>query len=394
MLSSYPQGYPPFLGTTLSHRATDPLVDLGHLQVRLSSIRHDQVTRSRFLGPLYRTGAPARCMCTEPSVEMGIARRGDRAPVYYLYHLHRHDQELHTPECPHRVEHVPLIAAQEEAEAPAQEPADSTSLVVHVPLLQPQPIKPKSRTFSLAGMDALLDALLVSAGLNVWRPYFAGHRSYFQARFRLIEAAKKIRTYGSSTLADLLYFPPVWDPSKVQDIEFDLSEFMARLAPTEENMLPRGVIVGRVKDVEQRPTWTAPRIRLSESRLHFWMDAWPELIGPPCPDYFYFVMLAVERPPDSDRLRVLDAAVSLMTPSWIPVATPDHAALANTLVGQRASFTSSMRSDETTCFAYPDLLAYAPGAAARVIPLPHSASGVPAPTGPKHDRRQKIYEAQ
>jgi len=353
----------------------DPLIDLGASQVRLSAVRHDQQSRSDYLGPLYRSGAPAWCLCGPTPVEMGVARRVDRGHIYYLYHLHRGDPSLHQAQCPHRVESEQdnQAATPSEADCPAPPVAtgDPSTVVVHVPALEPRVVRPPAFD-GLTGVPALLDCLLLGSGLNAWHPGFAGHRSYYHARFRLIEASKRIRPFGSSTLADVLYFPPPWDPAKKDDIEFQWQWFVDQLKPRPDGAVPRGVIMGKVREFETRPGWSAPRIRLADSRIYLWLDGCPGLFGAhPPPEHNWVAMLVVEASANASKLRVVDGSASLISPQWIPLASPAHVAHAAELVKQGTPFVAPLRCDPATSPSYPDLLVTGRGGVpTRIAPRP------------------------
>ena len=292
-------------------------------------------------------------------VEMGVARRGDKIPVYYLYHLHRGDPALHSPQCPHRIEHEGPLAQSTQSEPKSdgkQDSDDTGSLVVHTPLLEPRQIQPP-RVPALTGMAALLEAVLRTSGLNAWHPGYFSHRSYYQARYRLMEACKKIRPFGATTLADVLFMPQLWDQAKREELESDWQCFLEQIHPTADHV-PRGVIIGRLWYIAKKPEWTAPMIKLSEWKHPFWLDACPNLIADaPSEDWTWLVMLAVEVQPGSYKLRVIDGAAMRITPQWLPVFSGAHANLANDLVHQRVSFTTSLHTDPATSWAVPDFVA-------------------------------------
>ncbi len=333
----------------------DPFIDIGNSQVRLSALRHDASSRARCLSGLYRSASSARCMCTELPVEMGVAKRNEAPGIYYLYHLHRTDPTLHHPQCPHRIEQTDNSSSQK-TEPADNRPSDSSNLVVHTPLLEPRPIRPPGAA-TITGLGALLEAVVHSAGLDIWHPGFITHRSYFQARFRLIEASKRIRPFGSATLADILFIPPTFDKAKRDDLDFEWKYFLDQLQPTQEMTIPRGVVMGRVRSVQFKDGWSAPRIQLSESNLSLWLDNCPKLIPQePTEEFTWLVLLAVEVSPETGKLKVIDGAAMRITPQWLPVFTPAHAALANDLVSQKLSFVSSLLTVSDSSWAVPDLI--------------------------------------
>lgn len=363
----------------------DPTIDLGSMRVRLSAIRHDHRSRTRYLRAHHSSGAPVRCLCTSSPIEMGIAARGRPDPTYYLYALRRTDPPLHHPQCPHRIEdpldHQPVVPAEQSqpAASPAPDPVDPLRL--DASFLAPSSIE-SPLAFPMTPLAVALDRLLVAAGLNTWHPSFASKRSYFHARFRLIEAAKTLKISPTQSLADRFHFPPPWDPSRKDDIEYQEREFVDQLQPGSDGFLPRGLVIGRVRNFEQRPSWTASLLQLSGSKQNYWLDAAPTFFIPPLPpEISALVMLVVDRPGPSTRLRVVDAAFHLLTPHWIPVASVAHATLAEGLITRGDSFVASMRADPVTHSSYPDFLVQGsdPLNPARVSPR-----SIPAPSPSNH----------
>jgi hypothetical protein len=351
----------------------DPYIDLGHTQAPLSAIRHDTQSRVKFLAPLYRSGAPARCLCSETPVEMGVTRRNHPRPVFYLYHLHRGDPLLHEINCPHRVEQDDQ-AGQEpistDKNAGLSLERDVASLVVHTPLLEPRRID-SGQPDAITGLPALLETVLHTAGLNAWHPGFISHRSYKQARFRIVEASKRIRPFGSFTLADIMFFPQVWDQAKRDDLEFEWQCFLDQLQPTPEQV-PRGVVVGRLRSIAFKPGWSAPMLKLAEWKEPFWLDGCRNLLPVEAvtEEFSWLVMLAVESQPTGAKLRVVDGAAIRVTPQWLPVYSAVHAEFANFLVQDRMSFSTSLHTDQATAWAVPDFVVPERGAdrARRIFP--------------------------
>ena len=347
----------------------DPLIDLGRYQLRLSALRANTVSRRQHLEPLYRSGGVATCLCSTSGVPMGIANRSSEPALFYLYHLHRPDPLRHSVTCPNRVELAEaLTQAQPAAPAappapppppalPHQLPVVASHAVVRAPVLQPRLALPQKADPEPAGMSGLLDTLFKVSGLNTWKPAFLGHRSYFQVRYRVIEAAKRISPIPGATLADMLYVPPLWDPARRDDINFEWETFLSLLAPNCEGSVPRGVVFGLVRGLEFRPQWTAPALRLADFRDRFWLDNVPDLLPHILePGDRWAVLLAVELNQQNRRPVVVDAAATRVSAQWIPVFSRAHAELADRFVDSGQAFTAPLASDRTTAWAVPDFV--------------------------------------
>lgn len=337
----------------------DPFIDIGRRQVALSQIRLDTQTRKVYLSDLYRSTTLALCLCCDNPIQMGVARRAGTVPVYYLYHLHRGDPNLHHEQCPHRVESSEAQVSSPDG-SNHQEITESSSLVVYTPSLEPRPIDP-SLPNSISKLSVLLQSVLCCSGLNVWHPGFIAHRSYSKVRSRIIDASKRIRPFGTLTLDNILFMPPQWNAASVDSINSMWNSFLEVLRPTPDNMIPRGLIIGRLRNIEKRPGWSAPRIKLSEFNISFWLDKCPNLVVDECSDSFsWLVMLVVELDQATRKLHVIDGASIRITAQWIPVFSPAHASQANYLVESEIPFVASLHTDELTKWAVPDLL-YRPG---------------------------------
>jgi len=339
----------------------DPLIDLGRYQLRLSVVRANAGSRRQHLEPIYRGGGVATCLCCNRGVPMGVAKRSSEPAVFYLYHLHRPDPLLHALSCPNRVE--PVEGSTEQPVPPPQKlgaaaaPSAPPARVVRASVLEPRLVLPSKADSTPSGLSGLLDTIFKVAGLNTWKPAFLGHRTYFQVRYRVIEAAKRISPLPDSTLADMLYVPPVWDPALREDINFEWETFLSFLAPSSKGTVPRGVVFGLVRGVEFKPQWSAPALRLADFRDRFWLDNVPDLLPNVLePGDRWVVLLAVELNPQNRRPLVVDAAAMRVSSQWIPVFSRRHADLADRMVEAGQAFTSPLASDSSTSWAVPDFL--------------------------------------
>ena len=353
--------------------ADDPLIGLGEGRtVRLSAIRATPDSRSYYLSVLHSSSARPVCRCVPDGVPMGIGRRtaGLVRPYLYLYPLHRSDGELHARLCPNR----------HSSSAPGLEGATPASEL-------PQGVQHHSESEvgppEQASVRFVLERLLAEAGLNLWLPTFEGHRTYGQVRHRLMAASVDLATRLDDPIPHRLYIPPVFAMSHKAAIE---DAFQAFIAPATDSTARR-FIFGKIRDVEIRPdSWSAPRLRLVETNEQFWLNQVPCLVPLPFDPTLRWVALLEIRPSPRAKagFTVVDAAASLVTEQAVPVHSPAHAALADSLVGSRSSFRSSLEADPDTAWAFPDLvLTPADGPPARLAPQPCRVAaprGVATPT--------------
>ena len=347
-----------------------PWIDVGRYRVPLSSIRIGPKERAHHLSRSHRQNTPVTCLCTPQGVSMGVARRSDPQPTYYLYHLHRGDPTLHSPSCPH------YLPAQEPPPHPPQ-PVQAPSPTPHHPdAAPPQDASPDAP----ASAALYLDRLIAAAGLNKWHPSFLDKRTFYRARFRLIEASKSVESASDCILGESLYFPPMWDPATKDLAEEEWRIFVEMLNAQAEAPHPFGYVLGLAKSLEVRPDWTAPRLLISSHNTPFWLDKNPALLPFPADKGNHWLVLLQLAPSRSRHgYRVSDAAAVLLSSRWIPCFTSAHAKLADELAQSNLSFTASLSHDVHTSWAIPDFIVQAPDGhtyrhglfgATRVAPFP------------------------
>lgn len=309
-------------------------IDVGRYRVPLSSIRSGTQDRAHHLGRVYREKRHVTCMCVPGGVEMGVALRSDTHNTYYLYHLHRGDPGLHHRSCPHFSEQSPAL----QQPAPAQQPQ------------QPPPLE-------TTDLEAQLERLIAAAGLQHWQPAFLEKRTFYRARFRLIEAAKSVDCSPAHTIGESLYFPPIWDPSLKDIVQQEWQLFIEMLNSAQPSSNTCGYVLGLVKSIEVRPDWSAPRLLLASHHTPFWLDHKPSLIPFPAdPGHHWLVLLKLAPSRSRHGYKVLDGASVHLSANWIPCATSAHARLADELATSGATFTASLARDEQTSWATPDFL--------------------------------------
>lgn len=267
---------------------------------------------------------------------MGVALRNEAPPIYYLYHLHRGDPSLHAIDCPHFI-------AQEYVERAPQ--LAKTDLPEEAP----------SSADSDANLPAVLDQLLVGAGLNKWQANWLGKRSFVRVRARLLEACLHVKTpHSGSPLAECVYFPPLWDPSLKEAIEEEWGIFLATLTLS-KNGGGRAYVMGTARSLEVRPDWSAPKLQLASHNTPFWLTGIPSLIPYPAdPNHTWLVLLELAASQSKQGYRVVDGASMLLSAQWIPAHSHAHAHLADHLVSEGLAFTASLAHDPTTAWSVPD----------------------------------------
>lgn len=318
----------------------NPLIRLPDKVVPLSVLEHDRESRARYLAEYRGVENAVYCLCRSDGIPMGVARRAVPYETYYLYHLHRTDPQRHVFGCPHRI----VQSSQgEHATVPLLQTKDGfVNVHLNIPLFQLEPQEkalagnaPHAHRFDErkatgGNLFTLLELLWSQAELNVWHPGFAGRRSYYVVRERLIRAAAGIRVRGKE-LVTRLYLPPVYKPAVAQEIERGLTEFMDRLIePNGKRWY--GFVGGLLRKTEE--TEGGAVLHLAHTRLRLSANTTPREM-PPC-----FVLTHVLRRGAHRALSVEDMTVLQLadTVSWIPVGTGHERELALHLVENRRRF--------------------------------------------------------
>lgn len=182
--------------------------------------------RKRLLAP-HRGSATVECLCANPPIPMTVAHRTIPSETWYLVAADREEAKRHAPDC---------LARHDSASTSApttQEPAGLSSIIDESGVTLSQAFLRKwqecsveekaarrqsksdnqeaaAHRFSLSG---LLWMLWSQAGLNLWKPVYAGKREWDMVRFRLRDAASRIRSAKDRdwTLAEDLYVPPQYN---------------------------------------------------------------------------------------------------------------------------------------------------------------------------------------
>lgn len=185
----------------------------------------DAEARKRLLAP-HHGSATVECMCAQPPIPMTVAHRTIPTETWYLVAADREQAKRHAPDCLARHDNVDAAGAPKEA-APMPR-IDATGVTLSAGFLR-EWREPKGRTAALpptqsnhhdpsdassrTGLGALLGMLWSQAGLNEWKPAFAGKREWGVVRHRLLDAAARIRSGhdGTWALSDDLFVPPQYD---------------------------------------------------------------------------------------------------------------------------------------------------------------------------------------
>lgn len=261
----------------------------GRVPVRVAT--QDRASRARWLGPYHGTDGVVRCLCRrDDPIPMGVGCRTAPQETYYLYPLHRTDPVRHAWGCPHRVSgsgtglgsakpvvelkngrinvnlETPLRRGtvrddDEDAESKKQEKPDGTG---------------RDRSASARGkLLTLLQVLWSEAELNVWRPGFAGRRSYGVIRERLLEAADAIAVKGQA-LGPRLWVPAPYRPEREAERDAAMQGWLARLQPNAKGQRWYGLVVGLLRGIHApRPGSIA--VEVAHWRWRLWVPAerWP-----------------------------------------------------------------------------------------------------------------------
>ncbi|OIQ72658.1 hypothetical protein GALL_457140 [mine drainage metagenome] len=176
--------------------------------------------RKRLLAP-HHGSATVECLCTNPPIPMTVAHRTIPSETWYLVAADREQAKRHAPDCLARQDGAGTPAAPESAGPAAM--IDETGVTLARGFLRewrestPERETPPPRASRDpdtaprgVGLVGLLWMLWSQAGLNLWKPGYAGKRDWDIVRLRLRDAAARIRSAKADhwTLADDLFVPP------------------------------------------------------------------------------------------------------------------------------------------------------------------------------------------
>lgn len=333
------------------HGRADLLIKLGDKSVPLAAIECDRESRARYLGPYHGAGDKVACLCRTDGIPMGVARRTTPYETFYLYPLHRTDPTRHAFGCPHRIS--PDNSSRPET-LPVIEIGDGfVNVNLKLPLFRAGPNDPRAEQRGEDGADdgerkrprgeliSLLEVLWTQAELNLWHRGFAGRRSYYVVRQRLMRSATGLRVRGRN-LATRFYVPPVYRADQDKSIEKELNRFLDSLIGSAGKSW-YGFVGGLLKKIETMNNGSVT-LRLAHTWLGLRADAnmWRRLgkkwfAGSPSTtdDEAYVILAHVLREDGlKPRLVIEDLAVMEIadTNCWIPVHSDHERRLAQHLV--------------------------------------------------------------
>jgi hypothetical protein len=348
--------------------------------VPLSSILETLESRAKHLSRFRGNNGDVQCLCHREGIPMGVGLRTTPNQTYFLYPLHRSDPPRHAFDCPHRIAseteglgdgakpvvqvingkiNINLSApswrgrATGAGDAETEEPADKERAA-----------NPPNRGKLLS----LLEVLWAHAELNVWRPYFEGHRHYATVRYRVLEAAGDM-TIKRQPLSPRLYFPqPYTGDDDSEDRAYQA--FVNALRVDGNGRQWYGHVMGVLREVRQAETGGFC-IYLAHSHRAFWLEdakAWERLSkrwglepGPVMEnqgDSIVVMRVMTRAGRHGAWLSVEDMAVMMISDRrrWIPVDSAPERELALRLATNRRFFRKPMSVEYEAGEIVPDFV--------------------------------------
>ncbi|MHB1701927.1 MAG: DUF1173 family protein [Acidobacteriaceae bacterium] len=326
--------------------------------VPLSVATADPSARKQWLAP-HAGSATVSCLCAEPPIPMTVAHRQVGTETWYLCAADRETAKRHAPWCRAQSDAVDAKPQVEDIEHEPSIEVDEGGVTIiggfardwRESEADPKPVKPdrtreaaKSRTHPT--LTLLLWALWGQAGLNVWKPSFAGKRSYAITRHRLLDAAQRIRIQGRSDwkLSEDLFMPPVWNPQdRHESVDFHREVDRALRARRVVFVLGDLRAVADDADGGLRLMLRHSRMQMKAqpglaARLEKQTSQWAGGLRGIPQDERRMVLVRLKSTDGSDQAICIDAVLMRTSYEAIPVESSHEAVVAGRLIEQGRSF--------------------------------------------------------
>lgn len=200
------------------------------------------------------------------------------------------------------------------------------------------------------GLRALLHYLWDQAELTLWKPGFAGRRTWGTVRKHLLQAAENKFVYGHSLLGSL-YIPEVFSVEQRDAIRSRRQWLWAHGAPRHEQPQALLLMVAEVKEIaparyghkaifkhlpDQAFAVDDALCRRLERSFEHELTLWgtePDL---------HLIMAATFRVGEAGTLAIVELSLMLTTSQWLPVRDGLEKQLVQRLVGEGRSFVKGL----------------------------------------------------
>lgn len=324
----------------------------------LSVATADPAARKKWLAP-HTGSATVSCLCAEPPIPMTVAHRQVGTETWYLCAADREAAKRHAPWCRSQSDAANAKPRVDDNESEPTIEVDASGATIQGGFarawreadetMHPEKIRAErapSGPRAHPTLTLLLWALWSQAGLNVWKPSFAGKRGYLLTRHRLLEAAQRIRIHGGSDwkLIEDLFMPPVWNQQ-------DRRESVAFHQAVDQALRERRVIfiLGELRGVEARDGG-AMQLLLRHSRMRMHVPPglaariesaaaqWPGGIVGDLHDDRRMILARVKSVAGLEDIACIDAALLRANSNAIPIESSHEATVAALLADQERSF--------------------------------------------------------
>lgn len=321
----------------------------------------------RFLAKFKNSSSQPYCECNENKPGMYIAHRS-------RYYLARKPGtgSLHSPTCPSfELDQAESGKVSYENNVIRSKRDGTMSLKILAPLSQkvvdrsesaesdidakappPAERKPTERREGMS-LSGLLAYLWEEAELNRWYPNFAGHRNWFIARKRLIDAAQRIVTKRMN-LSDVLYLPEPFKMSEKDEIEKRRNAAYDRIMKNTSSTSKYMVVIGLIRKLNIQSDSVSIMLAHQKDSLKYWgkkhivrkLEATPvsQIVEDENSGVIVYTLMVVSRD-DNDVLHIRDIGFLPVDLRMLPSYTKEDFKLTDKLVVEERRFIKTLRYD-------------------------------------------------
>lgn len=321
----------------------------------------------RLLAKYRNSDATPYCECSDNNPGMYIAHRS-------RYYLARNPGtgSLHSPTCPSfELDQAESGKTSYENNVIRSKGDGTMSLKILTPLSQkavdrseseesdidakvPPPAEKKaSERREGMSLSGLLAYLWEEAELNRWYPNFAGHRNWFIARKRLMDAAQRIVTKRLN-LSDVLYLPEPFKMSDKDEIEERRKTAYDRIMKNTSSTSKYMVVIGLVRKLNIQSDSVSIMLAHQKDTLKYWgkkhivrkLEATPvaKIAEDENSNLIVYTLMVVSRD-ENEVLHIRDIGFLPVDLRMLPCYTKEDFKLSEKLVIENRRFIKTLRYD-------------------------------------------------
>ena len=216
----------------------------------------------------------------------------------------------------------------------------------------PEKRKPSERREAMS-LSGLLAFLWEEAELNRWYPNFAGHRNWYIARKRLMDAAQRIVTKRLK-LSDILYLPEPFNMAKKDEIEARRNEAYDRIMKNTSSSSKYMVVIGLIRILNVQSDSASIVLAHQKDTLKYWgnkhivskIQATPvsSIVDDENSGLIVYTLMVVSRDVN-DVLQIRDIGFLPVDMRMLPCYTKEDFRLTEKLVVEERRFIKTLRYD-------------------------------------------------